>query len=86
MTTKGPSHKQVIISMKSDNVNILIKDLSIHVTNINWILKNIKSSTMADYICTDGKGIIITTNNIASQSDLQVIKKYVKSMFCVDTD
>ena len=41
---------------------------------------------MADYICVDGKGIIITTNNIASPSDLQAIEKYVKSISYVDTD
>ena len=72
--------------MKSNNVNILIKDSSMHIANINWILKNIKSSIIADYIYIDGKDIIITTNNIVSLSDLQVIEKYVKSMFCIDTD
>ena len=86
MTTKGPSYKQVIVLMKSNNVNILIKDSSMHIANINWILKNIKSSIIADYIYIDGKDIIITTNNIVSLSDLQVIEKYVKSMFCIDTD
>ena len=41
---------------------------------------------MADYICIDSKGIIITTNNIASPSDLQAIKKYVKSVSSIDAD
>ena len=86
MTTKGLSHKQVIILMKSNNVNILIKDSSIYIANINWILKNIKSSIMADYIHINDKGIIITTNNIAFPSDLQAIEKYAKSMSYVDTD
>jgi len=84
--TKEPSHKQVIVLMKSDNANILIKDSSMHVININQILKNIKSSTIADYMHTNGKGIIITTNSITSQSDLQVIEKYIKIVSCVDTD
>ena len=35
MTTKGPSHKQVIVPMKSDDANSFIKDLSMHVININ---------------------------------------------------
>ena len=86
MTTKGPSYKQVIILMKSEDANILIKDLSMHVININWILKNIKSSVMVDYIYVDGKDIVITTNNIASSSDLQAIEKYVKSVSYVDTN
>jgi len=72
--------------MKDDNASNFVKDSSIHVFNINHILKNIKSSTMTDYIRTDGKDIIITTNNIASPSDLQAIEKYVKSTSCVDSD
>ena len=72
--------------MKSEDANILIKDSSMHIININRILKNIKSSVMADYIRVDGKSIIITTNNIASPSDLQAIKKYVKSVSCVNTN
>ena len=86
MTTKGPSHKQVIIPMKSEDANILIKNSSMHIININWILKNIKSSIIVDYICIDGKDIVITTNNIASFSDLQAIEKYIKSMSCIDTN
>ena len=86
MTTKGLSRKQVIVLMKSEDANILIKDSSMHIININRILKNIKSSVMADYIRIDGKSIIITTNNIASPSDLQAIKKYVKSVSCVNTN
>jgi len=86
MTTKGPLCKQVIVPMKDISTNNFIKDLSMHVFNINQILMNIKSSTMADYICIDSKGIIITTNNIASPSDLQAIKKYVKSTLSVDAN
>ena len=70
MTTKGLSHKQVIVLMKDNNTSNFVKDSSIHVFNINHSLKNIKSSMMADYIHIDSKGIIITTNNIASPSDL----------------
>ena len=86
MTTKGLSCKQVILPMKGDNANNFIKDLSMHVININWILKNIKSNIMADYIHVDGKGIIMITNNIASPSELQAIEKYIKSVSCVDID
>ena len=86
MTTKGPSCKQVIVPMKEVSVNNFIKDLSVHVFNINQTLKNIKSNTMVDYIHINSKSIVITTNNIVSPSDLQTIKKYVKSIFSVDTD
>ena len=66
--------------------NNFIKDLSMYVFNINWTLKNIKSSIMADYICTDSKEIIIATNKIAFSSDLQAIEKYVKNTSSIETD
>jgi len=37
---------------------------------------------MADFIHVDSEGIIIVTNNIASPSDLQATKKYVKNATC----
>ena len=41
---------------------------------------------MADYICINSKGIIITTNNVVSPPDLQAIEKYIKSTSSVDAD
>jgi len=41
---------------------------------------------MANSICTDAKGIIISTNNIIYPLDLQEIKKYIKNSLCVVTD
>ena len=70
MTTKRPLQKQVIVPMKTDNVTNFIKDSSMHFININRILKGIKSNIMVDFICSDNKGIVITTNNIASPSNL----------------
>ena len=64
MITKKSSCKQVIIPINNNSAIGFIKDLSTHVVNINRIFKNIKSSIMADFICIDSKGIIITTNNI----------------------
>jgi len=55
-----------------------IKDLSSHVININWALKSIKFNICTDFICADNKGIIISTNNVAVNSDLQEIEKYIK--------
>ena len=50
MTTKGPSRKQVIIPMSGDNNSIFIKNLSLHIANINRNLKNAKSEVLVDYI------------------------------------
>ena len=80
MTTKGLSHKQIIILMNSDNNIQFMKEASSHVVNINRVLKNIKSTIMADFIHSEKTGITITTNNVASSLDLQIIEQYVKNV------
>jgi len=70
MTTKGPSHKQVIVSMNSEAAGRFLKNSSMHIININRALKNIKLKIMVDFICVEDKGIVISTNNIALPSDL----------------
>jgi len=79
MTTKGPLYKQVIVPMNNDLGKRFIKDSVVHVTNINCALKSIKSNVCTDFINADNKGIIIATNNIASNSNLQEIEKYIKN-------
>ena len=58
-----------------------MKKLSSHVTNINRVLKNIKSEVMADFIHMENSGLVIMTNKVASALDLQTIEKYVKNMY-----
>ena len=72
--------------MGNDIAKEFIKELNSHVTNINCALKAIKSSMIADFICVDDKGMVITTNNVASSSDLQEIEKYVKNSLSSDAD
>ena len=86
MTTKSLSCKQVIIPMNSELAKKFIEDSSMHVMNINCALKNIWSNIIADFIQAEDKGIIITTNNISSSSDLQKIKKYVKNCLISDAE
>jgi len=62
------------------------KDASIHTISINHVLKTIKSNIMANFICVKNKDIVISTNNVALPSDLQEIKKCVKSLLLNDTD
>lgn len=50
MTIKGPSRKQVIILINDDNKKNFIEESSIHVTNMNRILKNILLDVMVDFI------------------------------------
>jgi len=86
MTTKSPSQKQVIIPMSNNIANEFIKDSSSRIVNINRALKAIKSSTIADFIRVENKDIIITTNNIALDSDLQEIEKYIKNSLSSNAD
>jgi len=79
MTTKGPSRKQIIIPMSSDNLSSFMKSSSLHVANINRQLRNAKANVLVDYICSDNMGINIITNKVAHQSDMSIIDQYVKN-------
>jgi len=79
MTTKDLSKKQVIIPMSSDNISVFMKNLSLHVTNINRQLRNAKSEVLVDYIQSDPLGITVITNRVSQQSDLLIIDQYVKN-------
>jgi len=56
--------------MNKEAANRYLKDLSMYVININCALKGIKSNIIADLSYVEVKRIVITTNNIASLSDL----------------
>lgn len=86
MTTKGPSRRQIIIPMNSENASKVLSKLSDHVANINRLLRNIKSNTTADFIRLDSRGIIVTMNNVAAQSDLDIIEKYIKGIDTTQAD
>jgi len=86
ITTKGPSRKQVIVPMNNNIAKEFIKNSSSYIVNINCVLKTIKSNIIADFIRIDSKGIIITTNNVSSGSDLQEIEKYVKNLLSSDVE
>ena len=65
MTTKGPSRKHIIIPMSNDNNSKFMKNSSVHVTNINRALRNVKSEVLADFIHSGPLGITVVTNNIS---------------------
>ena len=65
--------------MSNETARKYTKDASMYIISINCTLKTIKSNIIADFICIEDKGIVISTNNVASPSDLQKIEKCVKS-------
>ena len=80
MITKGPSHKQVIIPISKTNINKIMVPLSVHISNINRVLRNIKSKVMVDYIQLETTRVTIVTNSMTLLSNLQIIKNYVKNI------
>lgn len=80
ITTKGSSRRQVIIPIGNNNILKFISFSSKHIANINKALKNIKSDVLADFVYNNQCRLVITTNKVASLSDLGVIKRYIKSV------
>ena len=78
-TTKGPSRKQVIILMSKENVNMFIKNSSLHVLSMNWQFRNAKSEILIDYIWAELLGITVVMNKVAQSSDLILIDQYIKN-------
>ena len=84
MTTKRPSRKQIIVLMGSNNVERTMAKAKITIVNINRLLKDIKSEVSMDFIWTDSKGLLLTTNKVAVTSDLNIVKKYLKELNNID--
>ena len=83
--TKDSLRRQVLISMSLMNSNKFIALSSIHITNINSILKGIKSDTMANFVQANQRELIITTNKVAFTLDLNTIEKYIKNIDVVNS-
>ena len=80
MTTKGPSWKQVIIPMSSNNIKKFMENSSLHIANINCSLCNTKSEVLVDFICIDNSYVTVVTNKVAVQSNLYIIENYIKEV------
>jgi len=85
MITKGFLCKQIIIPMSSNNAERVMAWSNVHVININRFLKGIKLEVVVDFIRSDNKGIIITTNQVVVISDLNIVKEYMKNLNDVDS-
>jgi len=85
MTTKGPSRKQVIVLMNSDNIKKFIEESSSHISDLNRVLKDIKSEVMVDFVQSGLVDITIVANKVVSALDLQSIKNYIKNANHIDS-
>jgi len=57
-----------------------------YVSNINKLLKRVKSKISVNFIWSDNKRLFITTNKVAAISDLNIVKKYIKNLNNVDSN
>ena len=80
MMTKEPSRKQTIISISSKNIMKFMKNSSLHVTNINRSLRNVKLDVLVNFIQSDQMVITVVTSKVALQLDLHIIKNYIKNI------
>ena len=85
MTPKDSSCKQIIVLMKSNNINKLIKSLGEHISNLNCFLKSIKSNTIID-IYINHHGLIVTANKVTSPSNLSMVENYIKNTNFIDSN
>ena len=84
MTTKELLRKYVIIPMSNNNNSKFMKNSPAHVTNINRALRNAKSEVLVDFIHLDPLDIMVVTNKVSLQSDLQIIEQYIKNSKDID--
>ena len=85
MTIKSLSIKQVIVLMNNDNIMKFMKQSSYYISNLNRALRNIKFDVLVNFIHLDLLGITIVTCKVASTSNFQVIKNYIKSANYIDS-
>ena len=66
------------------NANRIIDKSNTHIMNINRLLKNVKSNTLADFIHVNNKEMVITTDKVAITSNLNIIEKHIKNVDDID--
>ena len=72
--------KQIIILIGLNNTEKIMAKVNTHVSNINRLLKGVKSEILVDFIWSNNKGLLITTNKVATTSDLNIVEKYMKDL------
>jgi len=85
-TTKGPFRKQAIVPTSDNIKDIIMGEANTHIFQINMLLKSIKSTTRAKFICLCPGGISINTNSVLNTSDLNTIERYLKSINSTGND
>ena len=61
--------------MSANNSEAIVLQVNVHISNINRLLKGVKSDVSVDLICSDNKEVIAAT-----PLDLSIVKRYVKEL------
>jgi len=77
---KGPSRKQAIVPTSDNIKDTIMGEANAHIFQTNMLLKSIKSTTRAKFIHPCPGGVSINTNSVPNTSDLNTIKRYLKSI------
>jgi len=85
-TTKGPSRKQAIVPISDNIKEIIMGEANAHIFQINMLLKSIKLTTRAEFICLCPGDVSINTNSVPNTSDLNTIERYLKLINGTDND
>ena len=72
--------------MSFENILKILAKSSKYIANINRLLRNIKSNIFTNFIQMDSRNIIVTINSITIQSDLNMIKKYIKNIDSIQSE
>ena len=72
--------------MGSNNAEKVMVKTNTYNSNINRLLKKVKSKISVDFIWSNKKGLLITTNKVAATSDLNIIEKYLKNLNNVNSN
>jgi len=54
--------------------------VTVYIININKSLKDIKLEVAINFIRSDNKSIIVTTNKVAATSNFNIVKDYMKNL------
>jgi len=64
----------------------VFSSITVYITNINRLLKGIKSKISANFIHSNNKKVVVITNKIVIFSDLNIVKKYMKELNNVNSN
>jgi len=64
----------------------VFSSVTVYITNINRLLKGIKSKIPTNFIHSDNKKVVVITNKIVTFSDLNIVEKYMKELNNVNSN